>query len=152
MRYLIEEYNNDGFLKAPKLLLAGWLFLAKAWIIFIVAGASRDMGAKLLEIIYPVHSSLYLGLIAGFPALLLIWLLSLRKHDRKRICMVVSYGKLATLITISVQILLVLYQIYLENSQFSWPNAVTLLSLIWLMLYILRSRRVRDCFRSPLLS
>ncbi len=152
MRYSIEEYDSDGFLKAPKLLWVGWLFLAKAWIIFIVAGASRDMGAKLLEIIYPVHAALYLGLIMGFPVLVLIWLLGLRKPDRKRICRVVSYGKITTILTILTQMGLVIYQIYLDNIQFGWANAVTLLGLIWLMIYISRSKRVKDCFRSPLLS
>lgn len=152
MRYSIEEYDGDGFLKAPKWLWFGWLFLAKAWIVFVVAGASRDSGAELLEIIYPSRSTLYIGLVIGFPAIVLIWLLGLRKPERKRVCRLLTHGKWITLLTIAAQIELVAYQIYLENVQFNWANAMTLLGLLWLMLYVSKSRRARDCFRSPLLS
>ncbi len=152
MRYSIEQYDKDGFLSPPKWLWLGWVFLAKAWVVFIVAGASRDEGAKLLEIIYPIHSTLYIGLVFGLPALILIWLMGLRNQDRKRICGVLSHGKPITLLLVFSQVGLVIYQIYLEAVKFSWSNAVTLVILLWLLIYIAKSRRVRDCFRSPLLS
>jgi len=152
VRYSIEEYNGDGFLKAPNWLWFGWFFLAKAWIVFFVAAASRDSGSKLLEIIYPAHLTLYLGLVVGFPAIVLIWLLGLRKPERQKICVLFSHGKWITALTIWAQLLLISYQIYLDNVQFNWVNAMTLLGLLWLMLYVLISRRVRDCFRSPLLN
>ena len=152
MRYTIEEYNSDGFLKAPIWLWLGWLLLAKAWIVFVVAGASRNVGATLLEIIYPVHSTLYIGLVAGFPAITLMWLLGLRKTERKLICRLLTHGKIYTIFTVSIQLILVSYQIYLDDVQFSWPNAITLVSLLWLLIYVVKSRRVRDCFRSPLLT
>lgn len=151
MRYSIEEYDSEGFLKAPKWLWFGWLFLAKAWVVFIVAGASRDSGAELLEIIYPIRSTLYIGLILGFPAIVLMWLLGLRKSERSRICTLLSYGKWITIITVSLQLLLVGYQTYLDNVQFSWANSLSLLGLVWLLIYISKSRRVQDCFQSPLL-
>ncbi len=66
MRYLIDEYDKQGFLKPPVWLWLGWLFLAKAWVVFIVAGASREEGTKLLEIIYPIHSTFYIGLAIRF--------------------------------------------------------------------------------------
>lgn len=151
MRYSIEDYDGEGFLKAPKWLWLGWLFLAKAWIVFIVAGASRDVGSRLLEIIYPVHSTLYIGLAVGLPAIVLLWSIGLRKPQRKWLCLLLSYGKWITLCTILVQILLAGYQVYLENSRFSWANGITLLGLTWFLIYVVKSKRVRDCFRSPLL-
>ncbi|MDV7105083.1 DUF2919 domain-containing protein [Vibrio sp. TH_r3] len=152
MRYTIEEYNSDGFLKAPIWLWLGWLLLAKAWIVFVVAGASRNVGATLLEIIYPVHSTLYIGLVAGFPAITFMWLLGLRKTERKLICRLLTHGKSCTIFTVCIQLILVSYQIYLDDIQFNWPNAITLVSLLWLLIYVVKSRRVRDCFRSPLLT
>ncbi len=152
MRYSIEEYDNEGFLKVPKWLWLGWLFLAKAWIVFIMAGISREVATDLLTIIYPVHSGLYLGLIAGSPAVLLLWLIGLRKPHRKLICKLLSRGKEITQLTAVTQLILISYQIYLESARFSWSNGITLLGLFWLLLYVSGSRRVRDCFCSPLMT
>ncbi len=152
MRYSIEEYDDEGFLKAPKWLWLGWLFLAKAWIIFIVAGVSREVGTELLETIYPVHAALYTGLITGLPALILIWSIGLRKPQRKRVCILLSLGRGITQVTILTQLVVVIYQIYLESARFSWTNGITLLGLFWFLLYVSRSRRVKDCFCSPLMT
>ncbi len=152
MRYSIEEYDDEGFLKAPKWLVLGWLFLAKAWIIFIVAGVSREAGSELLAMIYPVHATLYIGLIAGLPVLILSWSISLRKPQRKWLCKLLNYGKGITQVAIWAQLVVVIYQIYLESARFSWANGITLLGLFWLLLYVSRSRRVKDCFCSPLMT
>ncbi|MDG3087439.1 DUF2919 domain-containing protein [Vibrio hannami] len=151
MRYPIEHYDKNGFLNAPVWLKLGWLFLAKAWVVFVMAGASRDTGARILELIYPVHSTLYMGLITGAPAIVLFWLLGLRHQDRKMVVKLFSYGKSVTLLTIIVQLFLLVYQIQLDKGVFSWPNAISLVGLLWLLLFVLRSKRVKDCFRAPIL-
>ncbi|MGO3799245.1 MAG: DUF2919 family protein, partial [Vibrio casei] len=48
MRYAIEEYDKNGYLKPSVWLYLGWLLLAKAWVVFVIAGASRDVGTRLL--------------------------------------------------------------------------------------------------------
>ena len=151
MQYSIEAYDKHGYLKAPVWLWLGWLFLAKAWIVFVIAGVSRESGTKLLEIIYPDHSTLYIGLVAGIPALLMSWLIGLRTPERARICRVIEYGKPISVVMILGHLGLVGYQIYLMSGTFSWSNAATLVGLLWFLLFVLKSRRVRDCFRSPLL-
>lgn len=152
MRYLIEEYDKQGFLKPPIWLWLGWVFLAKAWLVFIVAGASRDEGAKLLEIIYPIHSTLYTGLIIGFPALVLIWMMGLRNQDRPRVCRFINHARWMTLLLVVMQIGLAAQQVILLKGKFNWSLAITLVLLLWLLIYISKSRRVRDCFRSPKLT
>lgn len=151
MRYLIEDYDQHGFVKSPIWLWLGWFFLAKAWVVFIAAGVSRDESSKLLEIIYPVHSTLYIGLALGLPALVLMWLMGLRSSERKVINVVVSYGKWITIVLIGMQLWLVCYQIILDNVKFSWSNASTLVLLLWFLIYIVNSRRVKDCFHFPVL-
>lgn len=149
MRYLIDEYDKQGFLKPPVWLWLGWLFLAKAWVVFIVAGASREEGTKLLEIIYPIHSTFYIGLAIGFPALALIWMMGLRNQDRPRVCRFISHARWMTLLLTVMQLGLAGQQVVLLSGKFSWPLATTLVLLLWLLIYISKSRRVRDCFRSP---
>ncbi len=152
VRYSIEEYDEEGFLKVPKWLWLGWLFLAKAWVVFIVAGVSREVGTTLLEMIYPIRSSLYMGLITGLPALFLIWSMGLRKPQKQGLCRFLNHGRAITQLTIVIQLTVISYQVYLENARFSWPNGITLLGLFWLLLYVSKSQRVRDCFRSPLMT
>lgn len=149
MRYALERYDQHGFLKAPKLIWLGWLFLAKAWIVFVVAGASRDNGTKILTIVYPDHSMLYLGLIMGLPSIILMWLISLRAPERSWLNRIVSMGKPLTLLMVILQFMQTLYHIYLEHGVFNWANASTLLVLLWFGLYLLKSKSVRDCFSIP---
>jgi hypothetical protein len=149
MRYALEQYDQHGFLKAPKLIWLGWLFLAKAWIVFVVAGASRDSGTTILTIVYPDHSMLYLGLIMGLPSIILMWLISLRAPERSWVNRIVSVGKPLTLLMVILQFMQTLYHIYLEHGVFNWANASTLLVLLWFGLYLLKSKSVRDCFSIP---
>lgn len=151
MRYALERYDQHGFLKAPKLIWLGWLFLAKAWIVFVVAGASRDNGTTILTIVYPDHSMFYLGLIMGLPSIILMWLISLRAPERSWLNRIVSMGKPLTLLMVILQFIQTLYHIYLEHGVFNWANASTLLVLLWFGLYLLKSKSVRDCFSIPLI-
>ncbi|WP_394248072.1 DUF2919 domain-containing protein [Vibrio profundi] len=152
MRYSIEQYDKNGFLKAPIMLWLGWMFLAKAWVVFIVAGASRDSGAKILEIVYPDHSMLYLGIAMGIPSILLMWLIGLRNADRKWINQITRWGREVTLLVSVLQLGQTAYHVYLENGAFRWSNAVALVILLWLSLYLFKSRTVRDCFVIPSLA
>ncbi|WED22519.1 DUF2919 domain-containing protein [Vibrio sp. JC009] len=152
MQYSIEQYDKHGFLQVPVWLSLSWFFLAKAWVVFIMAGVSRDAGVKVLEVIYPVTSTLYIGLIVGAPVLILFWLLGLRHPDRKWVLKVIHYGRALTISVTLAQIGLSAYQVYLDGGRFSWANALSLLMLFWILIFVMRSRRVRDCFRSPLLN
>lgn len=149
MRYFIEEYDKQGFLKPPSWLWLGWFFLSKAWVVFIVSGASRDDGSKLLEIIYPVHSTFYTGLAMGSPVLIFMWLMGLRNTERKWICKIASGGRWITIVFTVLQLGLLGYQIVLERGEFSWPHAISLVILSWFLIYVINSRRVKDCFVSP---
>jgi hypothetical protein len=149
VRYAIEQYDKHGFLKAPKLLWLGWLFLAKAWVVFVVAGASRESGSKILSIVYPDHTMLYLGLVMGVPSICLMWLVSLRNPDRRWVNGLVSWGRIITLVTASGQFSQALYHVYLARGAFSWANGAVMLLLLWYIIYVAKSRSVRDCFQAP---
>ncbi|KGY13842.1 membrane protein [Vibrio tubiashii] len=148
MRYAIEQYDKHGFLKAPKLVWLAWLFLAKAWVVFVVAGASRDSGSKILQIVYPDHTMLYLGLAMGIPSILLMWMVSLRSPERSWLNKIVTYGRGITLVTATAQLSQTLYHIYLVHGAFSWANGAVMLLLLWLIIYFVKSRSVKDCFQN----
>ncbi len=147
MRYLIEDYDKHGYLKAPIWLWLGWIFLAKAWVVFIVAGVSRESGSKLLELIYPVKETLYLGLTIGVPSILLMWLIGFRHPDRRWLNQFISWSRGLTLILISGHLGLVIYQIKLDGGVFSWSHSITAVLLIWYFLFVWKSRRLKECLK-----
>lgn len=126
--------------------------MAKAWVVFVVAGASRESGSKILTIVYPDHSMLYLGLVMGLPSIALMWLISLRSPERKWVNWIVSWGKPVTLLTVASQFSQSLYHVYLEHGAFSWVNGMTLVVLLWFGIYVLQSRSVRDSLKTPALA
>ncbi len=149
VRYAFDQYDAHGFLKAPILVWLGWMFLARSWVVFAMAGVSRESGSNLLEIVYPDSSTLYLGLLMGIPSLLLMWLMGLRQPERKWVNKIMFYGREVTLILCGIQLAQTMYHVYLEHGVFNWANAFTITLLTWFMIYLLNGRWVKDCFDVP---
>lgn len=71
-----------------------WLVLllqARTWVLFVIAGASREQGTALLNLFYPDHDNFWLGLIPGIPAVL-AFLLSGRRASFPRIWHVLYFS------------------------------------------------------------
>ncbi|MDY1035985.1 DUF2919 domain-containing protein [Lelliottia sp. CFBP8978] len=73
------DYDNQGRVRLPFLFWCVLLLQARTWVLFVVAGASRDQGSTLLALFYPDHDNFWLGLIPGVPAVL-AFLFSGRRH------------------------------------------------------------------------
>ncbi|EKF9173868.1 DUF2919 domain-containing protein [Vibrio cholerae] len=151
MRYSIEQYDSQGFLKAPIWLWLGWLFLNRAWVMFVMAGVSREQGSHLLSLIYPDHSLLYVGLAMGAPALALMWLITLRSSQRQWVNQIVAQGRAISLFVVIGQFVQTVFHVYLQQGAFHWANALTLLLLLWFGIYLVQSRHVRDSLKAPAL-
>ncbi|EDP59144.1 DUF2919 domain-containing protein [Vibrio sp. AND4] len=149
MRYSFDQYDAHGFLRAPMMLWLGWLFLARSWVVFAMAGVSRDSGSKILAIVYPDSNTLYLGLSMGIPSLLLMWLVGLRHPDRGWVNQITQYGRAMTLILCGIQLVQTMYHVYLEHGVFNWANALTITLLTWFMIYLFNGRWAKDCFNVP---
>ncbi|MFH0264775.1 DUF2919 domain-containing protein [Vibrio rumoiensis] len=147
--YSVDDYDKNGFLKPPMWLWLSWLFLAKAWIVFIIASASRTMSAKLLSIIYPVTDSLYLGLMVGLPIVILAWTISLRTPERQWLNKILAFGRSYTAAIVLAQFVITLYHLSQTQWLFNWSDALTLLGLVWLLMYLFQSQRVKDTFSIP---
>ncbi|GAB3534639.1 DUF2919 domain-containing protein [Photobacterium alginatilyticum] len=146
MLYPIDAYDKHGLLKPSAMLWLTLAFSAKAWVVFIMAGASREQGAQILEVLYPLRENLYFAMATGLPALLLMWLTGQRYKNKKLINRLWQYGKTILLAAYMTDCALQVYQLSLSDGAFSWTQAVNLLLTLWLGAYIARSTRVRNTF------
>ena len=78
------DYDPQGRLRLPFLFWCLLLLQARTWVLFLMAGASRDQGDALLNLFYPDHSLFWIGLLPGVPAVL-AFLLSGRRHVYPRV-------------------------------------------------------------------
>ncbi|MDV5171170.1 DUF2919 domain-containing protein [Photobacterium rosenbergii] len=146
MIYPIDAYDKHGLLKPSAMLWLCWLFSAKGWVIFVMAGASRQQGAQVLEILYPLRENLYLAMLIGLPALIYMWMAGYRHKNKKLINFVWLHGKGILMLSYATDCVLQMYQLMLTHGAFSWTRAVSLLLTFWLGGYLLRSSRVRNTF------
>ena len=146
MLYPIDAYDKHGLLKPSAMLWLALAFSAKAWVIFVMAGASREQGAQILEVLYPLRDNLYFGMATGLPALFLMWLTGQRYKNNKLINTLWQQGKTILLAAYMTDCALQVYQLSLLHGAFSWSQAVILLLTLWLSIYLVRSTRVRNTF------
>lgn len=68
--YSPDDYDAKGQLRLPVGFWLTLLLQARTWVLFVMAGASRDQGAALLELFYPDTHAFWTGLALGIPAAL----------------------------------------------------------------------------------
>ena len=77
--FIPADFDTHGRLRLPFLFWCVLLLQARTWVLFLMAGASRQQGDALLNLFYPDHSLFWIGLLPGVPAVL-AFLLSGRRH------------------------------------------------------------------------
>ncbi|MFT6926784.1 MAG: hypothetical protein ACJAZP_002404 [Psychromonas sp.] len=145
--YPLDCYSPSGNLKPPKFFYLVLLFLARTWTVFIISVVLRDSGNPLLLLFYPNKIHFYLGLASGCIALLLFFL-SGRDHDKHRYFSILwqsSYPLL--LVGVVSDLALQLYYLSGKHFQYSFIASVQLVFAIWVLLYCLRSKQLKDCFK-----
>lgn len=75
-----DDYDAAGRLHLPVLFWGVLLLQARTWVLFIMAGASRQQGDTLLTLFYPDHQAFWGGLLMGLPALAGFFLCAWRQH------------------------------------------------------------------------
>ena len=55
------HYDAHGRLRLPLLFWLVLLLQARTWVLFVIAGASREQGTALLNLFYPDHDNFWLG-------------------------------------------------------------------------------------------
>lgn len=74
------DYDVHGRVRLPFLFWCVLLLQARTWVLFVVAGASRDQGNTLLSLFYPDHDNFWLGLLPGVPAVMAFLLSGRRQY------------------------------------------------------------------------
>ncbi|MEH6451529.1 MAG: DUF2919 domain-containing protein [Psychromonas sp.] len=145
--YPFQHYTHSGNLKPPIFFNFILFFLARTWGLLIIFLVLRDSGNQLLEIFYPQKAHFYLGLSSGFIAIILFFLAG-RDHDKHRmISKLWQFGYPFLLLSILIDLGLQLFYLAQIQFQYSFTASVQLVLGIWILLYCLRSKHLKDCFK-----
>ena len=143
----LKFYTQSGDLKPPVYFNYLLLFLARTWALLVISLASRETGNSLLLIFYPDKNHFYFGLASGFIAIIL-FLLSGRDHDKQPfICKLWQKSYPFLLLSITCDLALQLYYLYLDKFQYSLEASVQLVFIIWILLFCLRSKHLKASFK-----
>lgn len=136
------DYDAQGRLRLPFLFWCLLLLQARTWVLFLMAGASRDQGDALLNLFYPDHSLFWIGLLPGVPAVL-AFLLSGRRHVYPRA------WRLLHPVLVVAQLILLFWQpwLWLSGEAVSGVGVSLLVFDIYALWWLLSNRRLRACFR-----
>ncbi|EJH8997356.1 DUF2919 family protein [Salmonella enterica] len=78
-RYRAEDYDDNGYLKAPFWMWPGGLWMLLPWWLMAVGIASGDT-LSVAEELYPTTADMVLGLVLSLPAFLVFAVYPLRGH------------------------------------------------------------------------
>ncbi len=121
------DYDSHGRVRLPFLFWCVLLLQARTWVLFVLAGASRDQGNTLLNLFYPDHDNFWLGLLPGIPAVL-AFLLSGRRHRVPRLWRALRW------------------LLWLQGEALSGIGIALLVADIVALLWLLTHPRLRACF------
>lgn len=136
-----SDFDHHGRLRLPFLFWCLLLLQARTWVLFIIAGSSREQGASLLTLFYPDHDNFWLGLLPGIPAVL-AFLLSGRRHLMPRLWHTLYW------LLILAQCVLLVWQplLWLNGEAVSGMGIALLVADIVALLWLLTHPRLRACF------
>ena len=78
--FIPADFDAHGRLRLPLLFWCVLLLQARTWVLFLMAGASRQQGDAILNLFYPDHDRFWLGLLPGVPAVLAFLLSGYRQR------------------------------------------------------------------------
>ncbi|XHA15463.1 DUF2919 domain-containing protein [Citrobacter farmeri] len=135
------DYDSHGHLRLPFLFWFVLLLQARTWVLFVIAGSSREQGTALLNLFYPDHDNFWLGLLPGIPAVL-AFLLSGRRYSFVRL-----WHALRPLL-IAAQVALLCWQpvLWLNGSPVNGVGLALVVADIVALLWLLTNRRLHACF------
>ncbi|MEW5560534.1 DUF2919 domain-containing protein [Enterobacter asburiae] len=136
-----SAYDGHGRLRLPFLFWCVLLLQARTWVLFVMAGASRQQGDSLLNLFYPDRDNFWLGLLPGVPAVV-AFLLSGRRHQSPRLWAAMRW------VLIAAQLVLLAWQplLWLQGEPLSGIGLALVVMDIFALWWLLSNRRLRACF------
>jgi hypothetical protein len=116
------------------------LLQARTWVLFVMAGASRQQGDALLNLFYPDHDAFWLGLLPGVPAVLAFLLAG----DALRF----RLWRWLRGLLILAQLVLLCWQpvMWLAGDPLNGVGLALLVADIVALIWLLTNQRLRACF------
>ncbi|MFT5162881.1 MAG: hypothetical protein ACI9FJ_001461 [Alteromonadaceae bacterium] len=144
-RYTPDDFDQHGYLKAPKGFYIVLLVLLRPYIVWVLSVANRKEPTALIEFLYPLKTDFFMGLATGAGALLVFAFSSLRRKE--------AYGwippcwKLSRWllwVTLLADVVLTLIVVKNAHFYFQYQHAAVFLSLFFSGLYLFKSHRLQD--------
>ncbi|PJR66327.1 DUF2919 domain-containing protein [Raoultella sp. T31] len=140
--FIPSDFDAHGRLRLPFLFWCVLLLQARTWVLFIMAGASRQQGDVLLNLFYPDHNNFWLGLLPGIPAVA-AFIVSGQRQRFPRLWPLMRW-----LLVLS-QTLLLLWQplLWLSGESPSMLTIGLLVADLYAFWWLLANRRLKACFQ-----
>ncbi|HDX8971063.1 membrane protein [Klebsiella michiganensis] len=140
--FIPADFDTHGRLRLPFLFWCVLLLQARTWVLFLMAGASRQQGDALLNLFYPDHNNFWLGLLPGIPAVL-AFIISGHRQRFPRL-----WPMMRWLLVLSQLLLLVWQPLLWMSGESSSAVTIGLLAAdLYALWWLLSSRRLKACFR-----
>lgn len=135
------DYDGHGRLRLPVLFWCVLLLQARTWVLFVIAGSSREQGNTLLNLFYPDHDAFWLGLLPGVPAVLAFLL------SGRRFAFPALWRWLRGLLILA-QLALLCWQplLWLGGDPINGVGLALLVADVVALVWLLTNPRLRACF------
>ncbi|CAH0534165.1 Inner membrane protein YfeZ [Vibrio stylophorae] len=147
--YNDEDFDQYGLLKPSHWLWLVVLLLMRGWLIFVMAGVSREHGSPILSQFYPQHGQLAVALLLGLPALVLAWTASLKQYRHTFSARYWRYGQpilLLSLLIDGLNQLVTIHHLWSQGEVVATWQPILLLTTVWAFIFMLKSQRSREAF------
>jgi len=136
------DYDRNGLLKLPFLFWCVLLLQARTWVLFVMAGASREQGDTLLNLFYPDHDNFWWGLLPGIPAVATFLFIG-RRQTFPRL-----WSALRWVLILAQTSLLIWQPLLWYFDEMVTGTGLTLVILdVYALWWLLADLRLRACFR-----
>lgn len=143
-------FDKHGNAKPNFLFWLSGIYLARAWIVFVIAGLSREQGNDLLSLFYPDNDALYMGFAMGFPAVVLMLLAGNLHRYPVLFERIWRKGKTILIFAFCADLIVQMDHLIIVDWRFDWSRATMLLMALWMVVYLFKSRRIRFLFKTPI--
>ena len=142
--FLPSAYDGHGRLRLPFVFWGVLLLQARTWVLFVMAGASRQQGDTLLNLFYPDHDNFWLGLLPGLPAVI-AFLISGRRHQLPHL-----WAGMRWLLMVA-QLSLLVWQplLWWQGEPLSGVGLALVIVDGFALWWLFSNRRLRACFAPP---
>ncbi|MFZ1872492.1 MAG: DUF2919 domain-containing protein [Chania sp.] len=141
-RFSPDDYDQHGVLRLPLWFWGVLILQARTWILFVMAGASRDQGTGLLQLFYPDTQRFWYGILLGLPAALAFLIGGRRQHwPRLWRC-----WRWVLAFSLAAALLVSLYSLWQQGGNEPPLDMVLVLLDALALGYLLLNQRLKACF------